>query len=1281
MVSFDDLTDEQQRAATALDRSVNLTAGAGTGKTTTLTERYVQLVDDSIPDPEAISETEAVSDPAAEIVTPENVLVTTFTERAAAELTESVRVAVTERLAEEPPETFPYWRAVVDGLADGYVNTLHGVCARLLREHAVSLDRLDPGFETLEQGDADALVEQVVGRVVADRDDEPLRRLADRFGSRRAVTSVVGDLVTERGSEAWAEAVLAGDRDTHLDFVRRLLHPIDPSEARTRLSQPAFEAAVTTLQEIVADPQGVDTGGRAWGRVTGLLATLSGTDAEVGGAEWPPTGADAQETLAAVATTLTTGGDRYADYTGAKTRWDDDAAKASFDEAIEAVVDCLEPERYAVDIDTAADERVYPTVRALATVTLDAHERYQERKRADNVADFSDLVGETLRLLDERPAVRDRLRDQFDYVMIDEFQDTDPRQWSIVERVTGTDRDGFDADNVFVVGDAKQSIYRFRDADVTQVDRIAELLDQHDPDEPDQTPETDDTPTTADDTLTTNFRTLPAVLETINALFDEVFDGDGPAYEAAPQRLTPAREDPADLAAVEYLAVPTDPDLRARRCPDLARAVGNDPDDEAVVEATALAGRIAALVDEACVYPEDGEESTPQTVEPSDIALLLRSRGNLQAFERAFDQLGVPYSVAAGVGFHETPEVTALTNCLRVLADPHDDRALYALLRSPLFGVTDDTLARLADEAGLPDGEEATLSDGEEATLWNGLQTTETAVLRDVRDTITEWRRLVGAGETAETNDRTSEPTAGLAGEWHRLLDRIVDDTGLLVSVSADERPTQARANVEKFRERLRTHADDGVWSPQALVTRLDDRRERSVRDGQAETTGEGVHVTTVHDAKGLEFPVVAVPGLSRRFHDEAAVGDGRVEFERVETGGSPGVTGGETDPDADTEGHSRRHAVGLKAPGADPFDSVDTVAREGLRSRRRREERAEEKRVLYVACTRARDRLLLSGRHDTADEPAVTDFEPADTDDPSRWRDWVQPALLDDDVLEALADADAVETTLGDGRYTVRLPTQVDRVASTATETVELDRSPTPVTPEAAQSFSATAVRKRVASTAARDDTPAAEDATASTDSVSSAATAADGPNPEISPTAFGTAVHRVCELRPPAEAVPQVVREAFVEHGETLVDEQTVASVRDHAQRGIAAVDEIAASVSVVSRHDELFVSRELGSDDEESVTGGVTVYGYVDHLVVAEDTLHVVDYKTGAVDGDLAAAAAEYDHQVATYAAALADGDRAVETHLVFTAVDEVWSERYEPAERRGLRAELRETLTDD
>jgi ATP-dependent helicase/nuclease subunit A len=419
----------------------------------------------------------------------------------------------------------------------------------------------------------------------------------------------------------------------------------------------------------------------------------------------------------------------------------------------------------------------------------------------------------------------------------------------------------------------------------------------------------------------------------------------------------------------------------------------------------------------------------------------------------------------------------------------------------------------------------------------------------------------------------------------------------------------------------------------------------------------------------------VVVPEISRGFKDDAALGGGKVEFERVGDG----------------------HAVGMKAPSPDdPFKMKDTIARETVRERRRQEERAEEKRVLYVACTRARDHLLLCGHHELdtdAEKPTLTNMAEADPESASSWRDWVQPALLPKEVYSKLETTTTTERAYGKGSYRVSLPTpRVDHEQDIRAATPPADLSPDPPTPDITFRLSATDLAALLGGygemqldeetqTAFVEKKEQSPDKRHGEEDLTESDTEGEGhPDSEstsgettIDPRVFGEMVHRICELRPPESQWSDLMEQTLVdEDADVELTSDLQHRVSEHAHRGIRYVEEQTSTISIEQQYDELYITAEFDQGE---------IAGYIDHLIVSPDTYHIIDYKTGGVaPEELKEDAEYYRNQMKAYAIALQqqNTDRAVRVSLIFTEINEAWETEWSVTEIESMKEILQRDL---
>lgn len=1204
------LTDEQNDAL-ALDRNIAITAGAGTGKTTTLTRRYLHILEEE------------------RAVGPENIVTITFTNDAANELQERIRDGVTDRLVDASLKEYSRWRTVKDALDDGYIHTIHGFCSRLLREEVVDAP-VPPDFEVYDEGDAKILAREVVRDILDDHVaggdlESEVQQLAHLW-DRNTLEDVLVGLFGERPqSETWSDRWRDASQAAYLDYVWETVHPISPPFAAEVLDRPSVRDALQTIRDLGAGSlltdisASEDDGAETIAEVRRLLAEYEPL------AETTEPRAK-QQFLDELCDYLTTGdgmrdGRDYI-YWGSSSRWNDagrEADQQQLQDAIETILAALDPD--SLDFGVDADRISAQYIIGLARLFDVACEEYQSRKDSQNAVDYDDLVETTIDLLEERPEVRERLSTQFDYVMVDEVQDTDPRQWELVRLLASDDPQEFDGENVFMVGDEKQSIFRFRGADVTSFAVAREELDA-----------ANSTGVSTNLELSGNFRTTDETLAFCNDLFssDMLFAPFGDEYapfETQPQKLTPEREAGQDVVGqCEYMLVP-DGDNEALHeegyLTETPRFVESG-DREAYAVVTRLTRLFADPPD---VYDEDIEET--RAAEPEDVTILLRSRSRLKAYERALEKYDVPYTTVSGTGYYETPEITALVNLLRVLENPRDEIALYGVLRSPLFGFEDDNLAGLR------------LTDGD---LWEGLSVAD-GDLGDAFDLLEKWRRHAGTHPTVSAETTTP---------WGTLISLIIDDTGFIASVAGDERPRQAAVNVNRFREQVRRLEEGGVKTIGELRSRLELRQEVDANTDEAQIPedADGVQIRTIHSAKGLEFPITVVPELGTKFNFQANVDNtGKVYFDEIDFPRAEG----------------RDPVLGLKAPTPDDaFAAEDTLVRRVTRDQVREHDRAELKRLLYVAVTRTRDHLLLSGVHEIEDtEDTVELAETNSHDEATCWRDWTQSALLDDTIVDNLMDSGAVDRELTHSRYTVTRPQypvtnwRDERDEDAPSLEIDIpDPGPhqRPVVLSATRYASLRSGEKRVYLEGGED-----------------LATADGETTDSLRATTLGSIVHRICETRLERERWRSFA-EAVTEREGTTVTESDLERVETYAQRAIEFVDDYEGDLTVEMRRDEVSVTARFDSG---------RIVGDIDHLTKTSDAFHVVDYKTNdtserSVD-DLAA---HHWPQLQVYAVALhqSDRERNVSLSLYFPDAGTDRRLRYSPTELSQLEASMETELND-
>lgn len=549
-----------------------------------------------------------------------------------------------------------------------------------------------------------------------------------------------------------------------------------------------------------------------------------------------------------------------------------------------ALLEAIETWRAAkLEVDHAAEIGAWP---ALAVTVREA---YAAARAARGALDYDDLLLRTRDLLRDHPETLRLYRRRYRVVLVDEHQDTDPVQHQILDLLLGPGalqgRPPGGAPRWGVVGDARQSIYGFRGATVTAFAALVRSAEERG----------------AHRTLATNYRSRRELIEFHNAFFPPLLEA-GPAEETLPWVEQSGWREPAGGPAVELL----DPSGL-----DVPAAEGRE------IEARALAARLAAALDPDHahrIHVHDPETGELRPAGPGDAVILMRRLTRVEPYRRALQAAGIDNVVVGSGGFWERQEVFDVLNALEAALASEDPVPLVGLLRSPMVGLPDDVVWRLV--AGWRRGDWP-------LRTWIDRRERELGLERDVREILAEGRAVLDG-----IRARADRRPPGDVVAW------LIDRTGYAAVLDALPDRGQRRANLERLLDLADRAPDEGLGLLADWVAALRARVEAPPRERDAVPPegGDRLRILTIHQAKGLEFPIVALADLG-----------GSVQ-------GGPGAVA--FDPDLGVV--ARRWADSA----ADPESTFSyRLAKERARSR----EAAEEARLLYVAATRARDRLILS--------------------------------------------------------------------------------------------------------------------------------------------------------------------------------------------------------------------------------------------------------------------------------------------------------------------------------
>lgn len=875
-------TDDQWQAIAADGKDILVAAAAGSGKTAVLVERIIQkIVDPNQP------------------IDVDRLLVVTFTNAAAAEMRARIGQAIDNALTKDPDSDFLRKQMLLLNRAS--IMTFHAFCMSVIKRYYYLLD-LDPAFRTVETTEAELLREEVMEELLetyySDENNQDFYYLVDCYSNDR--------------NDDYIQALIL----KLYDFSRSHPNPKQWLEDMVQMYDVSNIVSIETLPWV----HDIKTVLRH--QIKGLLPLIDQAEnlcLEVNGPEKYRENLIEDKALVMNLFEAAHGSwdnlytaFQQATFSNLKRVGKDtnETLKAQVKSIRDSIKDRITKIKNEYFSRTPAEQlddlrAMSPNIRMLTELVQEFTNRYQTVKQEKALVDFSDLEHFCLTILSQSETEQNRpssiatsYRDHFEEILVDEYQDTNLVQETILQLVS-KDQDE-DEGNLFMVGDVKQSIYRFRLAEPSLFLSKYKAFHQS---EISQGLKID---------LANNFRSRQEVINGTNFIFKQIMDesvGEIEYDEAAELKFGaayyPESERPSELVII-----------------DRGNSGQPDEDDEsedmltAELEAVEIARRIKQLIGDSenertVVYDKDLKRDRP--IQYRDIVILLRAvQGWAPVMMDVFKQYGIPIHAELTSGYFEATEVAIMLSLLKVIDNPYQDIPLASVLRSPLVGLSGEDLARIRLAHQDEQYYEATKS-------YIQKNNDELAVkLQDFLTQLNSWRDLAHQGALAD------------------LIWKIYRETGYYDYVAGTAGGTQRQANLKALYDRARQYEETsfrGLFRFLRFIERIQDQGNDL---GEAKALGEQedvVRIMTIHKSKGLEYPVVFVAGMNKQFNRQ--------------------------DLNQKTLLHK---SLGFATKHIDPVDRViyPTLPFSAVKLKLEMELLAEEMRVLYVALTRAREKLVL---------------------------------------------------------------------------------------------------------------------------------------------------------------------------------------------------------------------------------------------------------------------------------------------------------------------------------
>ena len=960
-------TTEQQQVIDLRNRNILVSAAAGSGKTAVLVERIVKIITDK-------------NHP----VDIDHLLIVTFTNAAAAEMRERIGNAIEKALDEQPGNEHLLRQLTL--IHNAQITTIDSFCLYVVRNHFHEID-LEPNFRIGDEGELKLLREDVLGRVLEQNYEEPSEAFSDfveGYASGRtdaALNEMILQLYEFSRSYPWPEKWL----DSFVGAYR--------IETREELDRAEWLAPLTqNIRFVLKDCEQL------------LKQALAVTQQDDGPDMYEKavcSDLEKYESLSKLTSFCELSGalsdikyDRLASSRGFEGDPDKLELVKSLREQAKDVVKKLCKQYFfcSPEMMIGQLERTEPMLEEVVRLTKQFAEEFAAAKRRKNLVDFHDVEHFALQILvdeetEKAKKTAEEFRDTFEEIMIDEYQDSNEVQETLLRSISREERG---ENNIFMVGDVKQSIYRFR---LARPELFMKKYDSYSLEES----------TTQRIDLHKNFRSRAEVLTCTNDIFYKImarslgnveYDAEAALYPGASYPAMPVQENSAGEKAAE------DEKVSGKQIngftPEILLADSNDElledtdfSDKKTLEAKIVAEEIRHLMKTQPVT--DKATGELRAARYSDIVILLRSlSGWADSLVEVLNGNGIPAHTVSSTGYFSTVEVQTVLSMLRLLDNPRQDIPMAAVLRSPMAGLTDEELAVLRLEDGSVPFHEAVLE------LAEGLY--EEDGQKEISNPEADQKQGKNADEKPENHIESTTHRKLLKfykkyrqlrqlvpdTPIHELIEIILCETGYGHYVAAMPAGNRRTANLNMLLEKAAAYEKTSYKGLFHFVRYIDELQKYDVDFGEADMVGENedvVRIMSIHKSKGLEFPIVIVSGMGKNFNKQ------------------------------DTRSKMVLHpelGIGLDYMDGKKRIKSPTIAKKAIAKQIELENLGEELRVLYVALTRAKEKLILTGTLKDAAEKLEFYRQQANlskaADRPlsyltregaSGYLDWILPAVL----------------------------------------------------------------------------------------------------------------------------------------------------------------------------------------------------------------------------------------------------------------------------------------------